>query len=100
MKECNHILPEVDESLCTLCGLCAEVCRCGVVTMGEKGPIFKLPSSCSSVAGGGEAVGGASCSCCYLCEEVCPTGAIRFGFEIVLGEEERTDDTAGGAGSG
>ena len=77
-------MPTVDESLCTLCGLCVEACPCGAVTMGDKGPIFKAPPKCQHGAPCAEDGG---CCCFYLCEEVCPTGAITCSFEIVLGED-------------
>ena len=70
-------LPKVDESLCTLCGLCVEACPCHAVKLGERGPIFTCPET------GTEAL---DCRC--LCEEVCPTGAITCAFEITLGADQ------------
>jgi len=71
----ERTLPQVDESLCTLCGLCVEACGCKAVTLGERGPVFNCPDACGSWAKG--------CSSCCSCEDVCPTGAISLGFCIV-----------------
>ena len=73
------VLPEVDEALCTLCGLCVEACPCHATELGEQGPVFSCPESCPHACTGHEAL---DCHC--LCEEVCPTGAIACAFEIVL----------------
>jgi len=72
-------LPQVDESRCTLCGLCVEACPCHVIELGEQGPVFACPESCPCHCTGREAP---DCSC--LCEEVCPTGAITCAFEIAF----------------
>lgn len=72
-------LPQLDESLCNLCGLCVEACPCHAVELGERGPIFDCPEVCL----GTEGLEG-----CCLCEEVCPTGAITCAFEIVLEAED------------
>jgi len=72
-------LPQVDETRCTLCDLCVEVCPCDAVELGEQGPIFSCPTICpipdTCIA---------SANGCRLCAEVCPTGAITCAFEIVL----------------
>jgi formate hydrogenlyase subunit 6/NADH:ubiquinone oxidoreductase subunit I len=69
-------LPQLDETLCDLCGLCVEACPCHAVKLGEQGPIFDCPGVCPGVEGP---------EVCCLCEEVCPTGAVTCAFEIVLG---------------
>ena len=71
------MLPQVDESRCTLCGLCVEACACHAVELSEKGPIFGCPEVCPSSGLCLAKSGG-----CGLCEEVCPTGAIACAFEI------------------
>jgi len=76
----ERMLPEVDESLCTLCGLCVEACGCNAVTLDERGPIFSCSDACVSWAKG--------CNCYCRCEDVCPTGAISCGFSIVA-EDQR-----------
>ncbi|MBM4466826.1 MAG: hypothetical protein FJ014_14960 [Chloroflexi bacterium] len=72
-------MPQLDESLCNLCGLCVEACPCHAVKLGERGPIFFCPEVCPSL----DDCPGGSGGCC-LCEEVCPSGAITCAFEIVL----------------
>lgn len=74
-------LPQVDETRCTLCGLCVEACPCHAVKLGERGPIFTCPETCLPLHTGTEAF-----DCRFLCEEVCPTGAIICAFEIVGSE--------------
>jgi formate hydrogenlyase subunit 6/NADH:ubiquinone oxidoreductase subunit I len=68
-------LPQLDETLCNLCGLCVEACPCHAVKLGERGPIFDCPEVCPGAEGP---------EVCCLCEEICPTGAIACAFEIVL----------------
>lgn len=71
-------LPEVDESRCTLCGLCVRACPCGAIELGERGPIFRCGDTC---------LHSATCvcvtHCLFPCEAVCATGAISCTFEIV-----------------
>lgn len=80
----KRVLPQVDQDICSLCGLCAEACGCGAVRIGEEGPVFDCPES-----GSAESTG---CAC--LCEEVCPSGAIEVGFEIVE-QSEPSEPTEG-----
>ena len=76
MKQTNPAMPQLDEHLCTLCGLCVEACPCHAVELGERGPVFACPEACLHASA-------ETCDCCCLCEEVCPTGAITCAFEIV-----------------
>jgi formate hydrogenlyase subunit 6/NADH:ubiquinone oxidoreductase subunit I len=80
-------LPQVDETRCTLCGLCVEACPCHAVKLEEQRLVFTCPESCPHTSACNEALG---CSC--QCEEVCPTGAISCPFEIVL-EAEQSGET-------
>jgi len=83
------MMPQVDEALCTLCGLCVEACRCNAVELGEQGPLFICPDICLPTR-----VGNCDCSC--LCEEICPTGAIACDFEIVVADSQAVEpDDAG-----
>jgi formate hydrogenlyase subunit 6/NADH:ubiquinone oxidoreductase subunit I len=72
-------LPKVDETRCTLCGLCVDACPCHAVKLGERGPVFTCPEACSHTPTCAEAP-----DYCCLCEEVCPTSAITCAFEIIL----------------
>ena len=81
-------LPQVDETRCTLCGLCVEACPCHAIELGEQGPIFACPEACPHTPTCAEAP---ECSC--LCEEVCPTGAISCPFEIVFETDQDREAT-------
>ncbi len=78
----TRVMPQVDETRCTLCGLCVKSCPCKAVKLGERGPIFSCPQACPSPRACAEDSGG-----CCVCEEICPTGAITYPFEIVLETE-------------
>lgn len=80
-------LPQVDETRCTLCGLCVEACPCHAVKLGEQGPIFSCPEVCLCLRTGDEAF-----DCCCLCEEVCPIGAITCAFGIVLEADQGSSE--------
>ncbi len=82
----EQTLPQTDESLCTLCGLCVEACGCKAVTLGERGPVFDCPDACESWAKG--------CSSFCRCEDVCSPGAISCGFCIVLGDSHGAESTS------
>ncbi len=69
-------LPQVDENLCNLCGLCVEACSCRAVKLEEQGLVFTCQEACRRSCAG-------TCNCWCLCEEICPTGAISCAFEIV-----------------
>lgn len=70
-------LTQVDENLCTLCGLCVDACPCGAVQLVDEQLIFSCQEACCHICL--EAID----DWC-LCEEVCPTGAITCAFEIVV----------------
>jgi len=52
--------PKCDQSLCKQCGVCAEVCPAGALTMDEEYPAFDYKQ----------------CIRCYCCQEMCPSSAI------------------------
>jgi formate hydrogenlyase subunit 6/NADH:ubiquinone oxidoreductase subunit I len=85
------VMPQVDETLCTLCGLCVEACPCHAVKLADRGPIFSCPETCPNVPACAQGSGG-----CCLCEEVCPTGAITYSFEIVLQTDRDETPVSGG----
>lgn len=60
-EEDNHnMTPNWDESICTLCGLCQEVCNFNaIIKLGTS--IMVYPKLCHS---------------CYACSELCPVGAL------------------------
>ena len=59
------ITAEVDEELCTACGLCAKVCPYKAITVDVKA---RVPAKVTE----------ASCSGCGTCSAECPVGAIRM----------------------
>lgn len=63
--------PIIIERLCIRCGLCVQVCRHGVLELGERTLALAHPEDCT---------------CEGLCEDVCPEGAIDCEFQIVLDE--------------
>lgn len=70
-EEVTTFIPKVNESLCTACKKCAEICRFRALTViGEK--VLLFPELCHS---------------CYGCMEVCPEGAIEEDSRT-LGELE------------
>lgn len=69
--------PIVLEELCTRCGLCAEACPCGAVTLEPEGLRFTCGEGCAALQ-----AWGLSCPGAGLCEEVCPVGALRCPVEI------------------
>ena len=82
----DRTLPQVNEGLCSRCGLCIEACPCGSAELQEEGVLFSCPEVCTTTVGD-------SCNCSCLCEEVCPTGAISCAFDIVLGGGEEAKPT-------
>ncbi|MFH2130995.1 MAG: 4Fe-4S binding protein, partial [bacterium] len=54
------MVPKVDQSLCTLCGACEEICQFSAINL-IAGKIMTFPEMCHS---------------CKGCLMVCPTGAI------------------------
>ena len=65
----HRLVPEWDETSCTLCGKCAGVCRFNtILKLGKK--IIVMPELCHS---------------CHACSELCPAGALPMR-EKVLGK--------------
>ena len=62
-------MPVIDWGKCNDCGLCVDICVCGVFVMTDEGV---------------SVVEVEECSWCTLCEVICPTGAISCPFEIVI----------------
>jgi MinD superfamily P-loop ATPase len=75
----DTMVPEVDEGLCDLCGLCGEICRFSAI-LPVGGKVMVFPELCHS---------------CRGCEFVCPRGAVRASSrplgEIVHGRSGQID---------
>jgi NAD-dependent dihydropyrimidine dehydrogenase PreA subunit len=56
-------LPALDETLCTGCGACTDVCPTLCLAMGPRQPRLAHPADCVS---------------CALCALVCPADALRL----------------------
>jgi nitroreductase/NAD-dependent dihydropyrimidine dehydrogenase PreA subunit len=54
-------LLEVDRELCTMCGICAEICPRGIIALGQESPEITAPEQCMA---------------CGHCVAVCPAAAL------------------------
>lgn len=66
----------VNQESCIKCGLCAEVCVCGVITMGEQGPEEKFAGGCMS---------------CGHCVAICPKAALDNAKTPLVGQVELSE---------
>lgn len=64
----DWVVPDIDVSVCTRCGLCIESCPTHAVVMTEQGPSFADEQACTY---------------CGVCETTCPDGAIALSYVIV-----------------
>ncbi len=60
------VMPEIDASLCLLCGYCVAACPAGALSLSE----------------GGVHLDESLCAYCGDCEAVCPNGAISLPYEV------------------
>ncbi len=79
----NISVPQVDESLCTSCGRCADLCKFNAIVLLKKKPLI-FPELCHSCGG---------------CSRVCPSEAITEREEpigdIVIGKRGRVEFVEG-----
>ena len=75
----DSVLPFIDMSRCTGCGLCVQRCPTNAVEMVGDRPQIVRPQDCAY---------------CGLCEEMCPVEAIALAYEIVL-SSDRTETGEG-----
>ena len=75
-KERNQLLaniyPDVDNDLCTLCGICVDACPTGAITIEET-----------------IITNGALCTCCSACIKSCPNDARFFDNPLINGIQEK-----------
>jgi MinD superfamily P-loop ATPase len=71
-KSAQQILPLIDLTRCTGCGLCAQLCPTNAVAVRAKRATIVLPQACTY---------------CDLCETYCPEGAIGRPFTVVFAPE-------------
>jgi formate hydrogenlyase subunit 6/NADH:ubiquinone oxidoreductase subunit I len=65
----DKIMPTINLTRCTGCGVCVERCPTGALAMQAGWPVLVRPDLCSY---------------CATCEDACPTGAIALPYQIVL----------------
>lgn len=71
-REVTTFIPEIDESLCTACKQCANICRFRALAV-VAGQVLVFPELCHSCGG---------------CLEVCPEGAVGQGHRLLGVVEE------------
>jgi len=71
MDERTQVFPQIDETLCTGCGQCAEACPTGALEVVEGHAALVDPEACAY---------------CADCEDLCPQGAIGLPYEIESAE--------------
>jgi ferredoxin len=67
LKQWDHMAPETDEPLCTLCGDCAKACPTAAVSVNSQ-----------------VETDGSACIACCACVKACPTGARVMRNERIL----------------
>jgi NAD-dependent dihydropyrimidine dehydrogenase PreA subunit len=72
MRSARVILPLIDPTLCTGCGLCAQLCPTNAVVVRANQATIVRPQACIY---------------CDLCETYCPEGAIGRPFAVVFAPE-------------
>ena len=71
MRKEEPIIPEINITKCTRCGVCALVCSNQAITAHNGFPGLSNLQNCTL---------------CAKCEDICPTGAISIPFEITWGD--------------
>ena len=66
-------MPVIDREKCTGCGLCVDVCACGVLVLVDDKATVVKKEECHICT-----------HWCTLCESVCPNEAISCAFDIVI----------------
>ena len=69
------VLPLIDESRCTGCGTCVDLCPTQAVELLDGRPRIVRPDECDY---------------CGSCEDICPQEAIALPYEIVLADPIET----------
>lgn len=65
----EHVVPEIDLTVCTGCGLCVDLCPPQAVDLVNGQAVITRP---------------AQCTFCEICESYCPVGAIGRPFLVML----------------
>lgn len=63
----KKVLPVINKSKCTACGLCVDACPEEVLALINGELVLEKPEDCIY---------------CAICEETCPENAVRCEFEI------------------
>ena len=69
MNNAQQILPLIDPTRCTGCGICVQLCPTNAVAVRAHRAIIVRPQACTY---------------CDLCETYCPEGAIGRQFTVVF----------------
>jgi formate hydrogenlyase subunit 6/NADH:ubiquinone oxidoreductase subunit I len=71
-RSAQQILPLIDPTRCTGCGVCVQLCPTNAVAVRANQATIVRPQACSY---------------CDLCETYCPVGAIGRPFTVVFAPE-------------
>ena len=74
-----NVLPQIDLSQCTGCGLCVALCPTQAVTLVNRQAAITQP---------------AHCIFCEVCESYCPVGAIGRPFVVVFATRSNQSEDA------
>ncbi len=75
----EHVVPDIDLTVCTGCGLCVELCPPQAVDLVNGQAVITRP---------------AQCTFCEICESYCPVSAIGRPFLVMLTTPTDPSETA------
>jgi len=78
-------IPWVDAAKCVACGVCAESCPPGAITVGSAG----TAAGTAAIAPGTAMIDRHRCIRCFCCHEMCPEGAISLRRGVIASIADR-----------